>query len=430
MSRFTGFIGIFIILSLAYMMSNNRKAIDLKLVLVGLAMQWLFAFFILEVPFGKDIFHAVGGFFNLLLSFSSQGAEFVFGVLAKSEVMGKVFGTGSGFIFLFSVMPTIIFICALVGMLYHLGIMQKVVSFMAKLFTKLMDVSGAEALSNTASIFVGQVEAQIMIRPYVAGMTMSELLASMSGSMACISGGMMAIYIALGMKAEYLMAASLMAIPGSFVISKIVWPETEEPQTRGTFKLEVVKRDTNLIDAAAHGCIDGLHIVGNIIAMLMGFLALIALCNWFVGIIGGWLSLTGLNLSFIGLNLKALSLNSILGVIFAPIALAMGVPSHDIVQIGNLMGTKFVLNEVVSYLQLSDILHGHTTIHLAQKSITIVTFALCGFANLASVAMQIGGIGAIAPSRKHDLAKLGIKALICGTLASYMSAAIAGIILS
>jgi len=432
MSRFFGLIGILVILSIAYAMSNNRKAINLRVVLVGLALQWGFAFFILKFPLGKEIFHFLGQLISKLLSFSNKGAEFVFGVLAIPSTIEKVFGAGTGFIFAFSVVPTIIFVCAVVGILYHLGVMQKVVAVMGKAFAKLMDVSGAEALSNAASVFIGQVEAQIMIQPYIAGMTMSELLASMAGSMACIAGGIMAVYIALGIQAEYLLAASLMAIPGAFVISKIVWPETKEPQTRGAVKIEVTKKDTNLIDATAHGCISGVKVAVNVIAMLIGFLAVLAMCDWFIGKIGLWLAWTGVDLSTIGLNLKSLSLGSLLGVIFAPMAYVMGVPSHDILSVGSLMGTKFVLNEFVAYLQLSDIIHPHvhhaiTT--LAPKSITIVTFALCGFANFSSVAMQIGGIGALAPSRKHDLAKLGMKALLCGTFASYMSATIAGIIL-
>lgn len=429
MNRFFGLLGICAILGIAYAMSNNRKAISKRIIIVGLTLQWLMALFILKVPLGQQIFRAAGNFISMLLSFSSKGSEFVFGVLATPATVEKIFGSGSGFIFVFSVAPTIIFMCALIGILYHLGIMQKVVSSMAKVFARLMNLSGAESLSNAASIFVGQVEAQIMIRPYIAGMTMSELLASMSGSMACIAGGIMAVYIALGIRAEYLLAASLMAVPGAFVIAKIVWPETEESQTKGVVKVSVNKAHCNLIDATAHGCIDGIKVAANVIAMLVGFLGLIALIDWGIGTLGTLIATSGLDFSTIGINFKHLNLGSILGVVFAPMAFLMGVPVHDILHVGSLMGTKFVLNEFVAYLQLADIQHGKAAFGLAAKSTTIVTFALCGFANLSSIAMQIGGIGALAPSRKSDLAKLGVKALICGTLASYMSATIAGIIL-
>ena len=430
MNRFFGLIGIAVILAIAYAMSNNRKAISLRIVLVGLTLQWAFAVFILKVPLGQKIFHAIGAFITMLLGFSSKGAEFVFGVFAQPAALEKIFGVGTGFIFAFSVAPTIIFMCALIGILYHVGIMQRVVAFMAKVFAKLMNVSGSEALSNTASIFVGQIEAQIMIQPYVSGMTMSELLASMSGSMACIAGGIMAVYIALGIHAEYLLAASLMSVPGAFVIAKIVWPETEPSQTKGMVTLEVRKQNVNLIDAAAHGCASGVRVAVNVVAMLIGFLALVALLDWFIGILGSWIALTGWDWTIVGLNLKALKLSSVLGAIFAPLAFLMGVPAHDVLQVGSLLGTKLVLNEFVAYLQLADIVHGvNHAVTLAPKSVTIATFALCGFANFSSIAMQIGGIGALAPSRKHDLATLGIKALICGTMASYVSATVAGIIL-
>ena len=429
MEKFVGFIGILVILGIAYAMSNNRKAINKRLVVVGLVLQWCIALFILKVPLGQAIFKKLGEFISMLLAFSDQGAEFVFGVLAKPEYLSEVFGPSNGMVFAFKIAPTIIFVCSLVSILYYLGIMQKVVSVVAKIVFKLMHVSGAEALSNAASVFVGQIEAQIMIRPYVPGMTMSELLASMTGSMACIAGGIMAVYIAMGIPANYLLTASLMAIPGALVISKIVWPETEESETTGEVRLIVEKTDCNLIDAAAHGCSDGMKVAINVIAMLVGFLALIAMIDWFLGLVGDGLSSIGLNLSFIGLNLNDLTLSGILGVIFAPIALVMGVPPTEIVNVGGLFGTKIVATEFVAYLDLSAIIHGTSDTVLSHKSIVISTFALCGFANLGSVAMQIGGIGELAPSRRRDLARLGIKALICGTMASYMSATIAGILI-
>lgn len=429
MDRFFGVIGILVILGIALAMSNNRKAINKRLVLVGLSLQWAIALFVLKVPAGQWIFKQLGDFISMLLAFSDKGAEFVFGVLAKPEFIAEAFGPGNGMIFAFKIAPTIIFVCALVSILYYLGIMQKVVSVVAKIVFKLMNVSGAEALSNAASAFVGQVEAQIMIRPYIPGMTMSELLASMTGSMACIAGGVMAVYIAMGVPANYLLTASLMAIPGALVISKIVWPETEESETKGDVRINIEQTDCNLIDAAAHGCSDGMRVAINVIAMLVGFLAIIAMIDWMMGISGDLLSKTGLDLTMIGLSLKHLTLDNFLGVLFSPMAFVMGVPANEILTVGGLMGTKLVATEFVAYLQLSAILGGTAGVTLSAKSVTIATFALCGFANLGSVAIQIGGIGELAPTRRRDLAKLGIKALICGTLASYMSATIAGILI-
>ena len=302
----------------------------------------------------------------------------------------------------------------LVSMAYHLGIMQRVVSVVARVVHKLMGVSGSEALSNVASTFVGQVEAQIMIKPYLPGMTMSELLASMAGSMACIAGGVMAVYIALGVPAPYLLAASLMAAPGALVISKIVWPETEVSETKGVVKLEIKKQDANLIDAISHGASDGLKVGFNVIAMLIGFIALIALVNYILAKIG---MLVGF---------PQLSLKLILGYLFAGFAWAMGVPTQDITTAGGLMGTKMVLNEFVAYLDLTNL--QRTAQAMSPKGLLITSFALCGFANFSSIAIQVGGIGELAPMRRADLAKLGFKALICGTLASYLSATLAGLL--
>ncbi len=429
MERFFGIFGIIFILGIAFLMSNNRKAINLRVVISGLLLQLLVAIFVLKVPLGQMIFHKIGDFITQLLNFSDKGGEFVFGVLVnKPEVFDKLFGMGSGFIFAFKIVPTIIFVAALVSVAYHIGLMQKVVAVVAKLVYKIMGVSGSEALSNAASIFVGQVEAQILIKPYVSGMTMSELLASMSGSMACIAGGVMAVYISLGIPASYLLTASLMAAPGALVISKIVFPETEESQTKGSVKLEVKKTNVNLIDAIAHGAGDGMRISINVIAMLIALIAIIAMLDAFVGFVGVLLSHTGLSLGFIGLDLTHLSLKSILGSFFSIFAWLMGVPWAEAQSVGTLMGTKMVLNEFVAYMDLSAIVKGTSDIVLSQKSVAIATFALCGFANFGSVAIQVGGIGELAPNRRKDIAKLGIKALICGTLASYMSATIAGIL--
>jgi len=424
MERFTGLIGIVLIFGIAFLMSNNRKAINYRLVLSGIAIQLSLAVFILKVPLGKTIFSWIGDVVTKILNFSQKGAEFVFGPLVNSENMGKAFGSGNEFIFFFNIIPTIIFVAVLVSVAYYLGIMQRLVKFIAMIVYKLMGVSGSEALSNVASAFVGQVEAQIMIKPYLKGMTMSELLASMTGSMACIAGGVMAVYIAMGVQAEYLIAASLMAAPAALVISKIVWPETEISETKGTVSLEIKKTNANLVDAISHGASDGLKVGLNVVAMLIGFIAIIALVDFVLGKIGFGLSSLGMSLSFIGINLQTLSLNQILGTVFSVFAYAMGVPGKDIQVAGSLMGTKMVINEFVAYLDLAKIKET-----LDPKTILITSFALCGFANFSSIAIQVGGIGELSPERRTDLAKLGMRALICGTLASYLSATIAGILM-
>ncbi len=397
MDRFFGIFGIITILGIAFLISRDKKAIDWRLVWTGLGLQLLIAVFILKVPPGKVFFSGIGELIKKLLDFADKGGEFVF-------------GPENGFIFALKIVPTIIFVAVLVNIAYHTGIMQRVVSFAARIVYKIMGVSGSEAISNVASAFVGQVEAQIMIKPYVAGMTRSELLASMTGSMACIAGGVMAVYISMGVPAEYLLAASLMAAPGALVISKIVYPETRQSETRGEVKLEVRKTHANLIDAIAHGASDGMRISINVIAMLIGFLALIAMIDALLGLWG-------------------LSLNLILGTVFSVFAWLMGVPWDEAFTVGSLMGTKMAINEFVAYMNLAPVIDGTSDIVLSQKSIVIASFALCGFANLGSIAIQVGGIGEIAPNRRADLAKLGIRALICGTLASYMSATIAGILM-
>jgi len=415
MERFTGLIGIALILGLAFALSNNRQAINYRLVGTGLALQFGLAVFILKTSVGQHIFQFLGAAITKVLDFSKEGAAFVFGPMVNSAVLSKAFGPTNTFIFFFTIIPTIIFVAVLVSMAYHLGIMQRIVSVVARGVHWLMGVSGAEAVSNVASTFVGQVEAQIMIKPYLPGMTMSELLASMTGSMACIAGGVLAVYIALGVPAPYLLAASLMAAPGGLVISKIVWPETEVSETQGTVKLEVKKQDANLVDAISHGASDGLKVGLNVIAMLIGFIALIGLVNYLLSKLG------------MLIGVPALSMKYILGYLFAGFAWAMGVPSKDITTVGGLMGTKMVLNEFVAYLDLTAL--QKTTNALSPKALLISSFALCGFANFSSIAIQVGGIGELAPSRRSDLAKLGFKALICGTLASYLSATLAGILL-
>jgi CNT family concentrative nucleoside transporter len=412
MERFTGLLGIVLILGVSFLMSNNRKAINYRTVGVGLLMQVFLAVFILKTEVGQNLFQWLGDSINTLLGQADKGAQFVFGSLVNRDLMIKAFGPGNDYIFFFKVVPTIIFVAVLVNMFYHLGILQRVVSFIGKGVHWLMGVSGAEALSNVASTFVGQVEAQIMIKPYLKNMTNSELMASMTGSFACIAGGVMAVYISLGVPAAYLLAASLMAAPGALVISKIMFPETEKSETEGEVKLELSKTHANLVDAIAAGASEGLKVGLNVIAMLIGFIALIALVDLGLGHIGAWI------------NYPELSMNTILGKVFSVFAFAMGVPAQDVEVAGALMGKKMVVNEFVAYL---DMVHLKAT--LDPKTIAITSFALCGFANFSSVAIQIGGIGELAPSRRSDLAKLGFKALIAGTLASYLSATLAGLLL-
>ena len=425
MARFTGVIGIVIILGLAYLWSNNRKKINIRLVITGLILQLVLAVFILKVPIGQDIFAWLGKAINKLLDFSQQGGQFVFGDLTKvTQILPE--GIVKSGVFLFVLLPTIIFVCVLVAMAYHVGLMQRIVAVLARFVHWAMRVSGSEALSNVASAFVGQVEAQIMIRPYLSGMTKSELLASMTGSMACIAGGVMAVYISMGVPASYLLAASLMAAPGALVISKMVFPETEVSETKGKVTLEVKKEHSNIMDAISHGASDGMKISINVIAMLIGVIALIALIDALLGYFGHFLAWTGLSLDAIGLNLDNLRLKDVVGAIFSLFAIVMGVPVKESLSVGSLMGTKMVINEFVAYSDLSPMI---TQGVLSAKSIVIASFALCGFANFSSVAIQLGGIGAIAPSRKADLARLGLKAMICGTMASYISASLAGILM-
>lgn len=425
MDRFIGLIGIAVILGIAYALSNNRRAINWRLVGVGLGLQVLLAVFILKTDPGQALFSFIGHGVERLLSFADRGADFVFGKLVDRGTMTKLLGPGNDFIFFFKIIPTIIFVAVLVSIAYHIGLMQRVVAVAAKGMHRLMGVSGSEALSNVASAFVGQVEAQIMVKPYLAGMTKSELLASMAGSMACIAGGVMAVYIQLGIPAEYLLAASLMAAPGALVISKLVWPETETSETQGTVTLTVEKQHVNLVDAISHGASDGLRVSLNVVAMLIGFIALIALVDYGLSWVGRGIVAVGLDAATLGWDATQLSLKAILGLFFSGFALVMGVPWGDAFAAGALMGTKMAVNEFVAYLDMSALIKAGA---LQPKTVIIASFALCGFANFSSIAIQVGGIRQLAPQRSGDLARLGLKALICGTLASYMSATIAGIL--
>ena len=419
MERFTGLIGIVLILGIAFLMSNNRKAINLRLVLSGIALQIIIAILVLKVPFITHFFEWLGRGMSKIEQFATQGASFVYGGIMVDTHNGGAasFGMKHTFVFAFTVTATIILVCVLVAILYQLGIMQRIVAVIAKAMNFIMRVSGAEALSNIASAFVGQIEAQIMIRPYISSMTKSELLSSMAGSKACIAGGILIVYVNMGARAEYLLAASLMAAPGALVISKIIFPETEEPVTKGKVKLEVKKEHTNLIDAISHGATDGMKIAMNVVAMLIGFIGLIALINYGLGKIHFSYMSDGILTAT-----PTLSLDYLFGKLFTPMAWAMGVPSGDVQQVATLMGQKISINEFVAF----DTMTHHLAKPLSDKGLIIASFAICGFANFSSVGMQIGGIGALAPERRADLAKLGLRALVSGTLASYMSATIAG----
>ncbi|SJZ81848.1 concentrative nucleoside transporter, CNT family [Chitinophaga eiseniae] len=421
MERFQGLIGIVLILGIAFLFSNNRSKINYRLVVSGITLQVVIALLVFKVPPITWFFQQVGHAMGKLEGFARQGAAFVYGGIGVAQPPTGTLAdyASGGFVFAFNVTATIILVCVLVAVLYHFGIMQRVVAVIARAMNVVMRVSGAEALSNVASAFVGQVEAQVMIRPYLNSMTKSEILASMSGSLACIAGGILVVYANMGFQAgmdiaPFLITASLMAAPGALVISKIVFPETEESVTMGRVKMEVKSNYTNVIDAISHGAGDGFKIAMNVIAMLIGFIALIALIDWCLIHLG---HLAGLSFD--------LSLDWIFGKLFTPMAWAMGVPNQDVNNVATLLGQKLTINEFVAFKSMTS----HSVKIESAKAITIVTIAIAGFANFSSVGMQIGGIGELAPGRRTDLAKLGLKALLCGTLASYLSATIAGILL-
>jgi CNT family concentrative nucleoside transporter len=447
MERFTGIIGMAALVGLAYLLSNNKKRINWRLVAVGLSLQFAFAVMVLKGSILASYFSPLGWpkvFFNIvsrgfvkILDFTTNGASFVLGDLAKSP------GTdGSlGFFFAFQVLPTIIFFSAVMSVLYHLGIMQRIVQVMAWVMYKLMGTSGAESLSCTANIFVGQTEAPLMIRPFIRSMTMSELLAIMIGGMATIAGGVMAAYIqmlgasfaaAKGIDvisakiefAEQLLGASIMAAPAALVMAKIIWPETEEPVTKSGVKVEVEKTAENVIEAAAEGAGSGLQLALNVGGMLLAFVALIAMFNWGFEKIGAITHINDWCMTQYGSPLR---LELVFGMVLQFVGMVIGVPPAEAFQFGSLLGTKMVLNEFVAYSQLSDMIANHKIVF--DKTVFMSTFALCGFANFSSIAIQIGGLSPMAPERRSDLAKLGLKAVAGGTLANLMTATIAGILL-
>src|SRR6202142_290045 len=409
MGRFTGILGVLTMLGLAYAFSTNRRAIRLKTVAWGLGLQGAFAIFVLKIDLGRTLFQKAGDAVTRLLGYAFVGSQFVFGDLGKQ-------GSHLGFYFAFQVLPTVIFICALFAVLYYLGVMQLVIKAAAWLMIRLMGVSGAESLNVAASIFMGQTEAPQTIRPFLADLTRSELMTVMTSGMAHVSGGIMAAYIAFGIEPKHLLSAVIMTAPGTLLMAKMLVPETEVPKTAGRVvmsdeELEKEKKE-NLLGAIARGTTDGLGMALNMAAMLISFLALIALLD---GLMGG---------IHAHVQWFPASLESILGRLFAPIAFVIGIPWRDCTAIGNLLGVRMVLNELVAYSML-----GAQRTALDPRSVTIATFALCGFANFSSIGIQMGGIGALAPNQRGQLAKLGLRAMLAGTMANLMSASIAGMLL-
>ena len=418
-----GLFGLAVLIGIAWLFSNNKRAVDWRLVVTGIALQIAFAAVVLLVPGGHDVFDALGKGFVKILEFVNAGSGFIFGSLMDTSQFG--------FIFAFQVLPTIIFFSALMGVMYHLNVMQMIVRGMAWAITKIMRVSGAETTSVGASVFIGQTEAPLTVRPYIAKMTQSELITMMIGGMAHIAGGVLAAYVGMlgagdpveqAFYAKHLLAASIMAAPATLVVAKLLVPETGTPLTRGTVKMEVEKTSSNIIDAAAAGAGDGLKLALNIGAMLLAFIALIALINapltW-LGDITGLAALIG----------RPTDLSTLFGFLLAPIAWVIGTPWADATTVGSLIGQKVVINEFVAYSELAKIIRGEVpgTV-LSAEGRLVATYALCGFANFSSIAIQIGGIGGLAPERRHDLAKFGLRAVLGGTIATFMTATIAGVL--
>ena len=409
--RFRSALGMALILGGCYAFSTNRKAISKRVVLWGLGLQWLLAFLVLSDPRGASFLNWLGRKVEKVLACSEAGASFVFGEKAINP------GGPIGFVFAFRVLPTVIFMSAMFAVMYHLGVMQFVVSRIAWVMKRLMGISGAESLNVAASLFLGQTEAPLTIRPFLPKLTQSELLTVMASGMAHVSGGMMGAYFAYGIEPQHILTAVIMTAPGTILISKLLIPETGEPETLGFINVDDSTPDTNLLDAASRGTREGLGLSLNIAAMLISFISLITFTNLLLGQAGILLNdLTGSNVT--------VSLQSILGFVLSPVAWLLGVPWSESSQIGSLLGTRTILNELIAYQGLGEL---KGTLH--PRSFAIASFALCGFANLGSIGIQLGGIGALAPERRSDLAKMGLKAMIAGTLANYLSACIVGIIM-
>ena len=402
MERLIALLGLGVFIGFAYLISVNRRAIRWQPVLWGLALQLIFALFILRTAVGLAIFSWLGEVVSAFLDFSDAGASFVFGENFQD------------FFFAFKVLPTIIFFSAFISLLYHYGILQSVVKAVAWVMMRTMKTSGSETLSAAGNIFVGQTEAPLLIKPYVSTMTMSELHAVMTGGFATIAGGVLAAYVSFGVPANHLIAASVMSAPAALAISKIMFPETEVSPTRGEVSLKVERTTANGVDAIASGALDGLKLALNIGAMIIAFLAILAAFNALLGFLGGLF------------GYPEFSLEVILAVLLAPVAWLMGVPWADCNAVGTLLGKKTILNEFIAYLDLQTLIESDA---ISERSIIIATYALCGFANIGSIGIQLGGIGGIAPNRRADLARIGVRAMVAGTLACFMTACIAGMLL-
>jgi len=414
-----GLFGLAVLISAAYAFSGHKKSVDWRQIAAGVGLQILFAIVVILVPGGREFFDAISRVFVKMIDFALVGAQFIFGDLARTSEFGLIIA--------FQVLPTIIFFASLMGVLYHIGLMQKIVQGMAWVMLKVLRVSGSESLSIAANVFIGQTEAPLVVRPYIAKMTESELFAMMVGGMATIAGAVMAAYIAmLGgadevqrlFYARHLLAASVMAAPATIVIAKLLRPETEESLTKGTVRLKTEKTATNVIEAAANGAADGVKLALNVGGMLLAFIALISMINFPLAWFG---QVTGIE-SLIG---QALSLSIILGYLLSPLAWIIGIPWGEATVVGGLIGEKIILNEFVAYLHLGEIKHT-----ISEHSVLISTYALCGFANFSSIAIQLGGIGGLAPDRRPDIARLGLRAVLGGTLATMMTATIAGVLTS
>ena len=406
MDRLIGFLGIIILLAIAFGLSNNRAKINLRIIFWGLGLQWLFAICILKTPIGKPIFSFFDKVINKLISFSDAGGDFLF----KSFI--PEIGVHAGLInFAFRALPTIIFFSSLMALLYHLGIIQIIVKWIARVMQKTMGTSGSETLSISANIFVGQTEAPLMVRPFIQNMTRSELMAVMTGGFATVAGGVLAIYVKwlsdIPGIAGHLLAASVMSAPAALVIAKIIYPETDSSETQGDLKVHIEKTSSNAMEALGNGATDGLKLAANVAAMLIAFVSIVAMFNYL--------------LSFAGTSLE-----SILGTIFKPLAWSMGVPWNEAGSMGILMGKKIVFTELIAYGDLKSLLG---TGEISDRTAIIASYALCGFANFGSIGIQLGGIGCMAPGRKKDLASLVTKAMIGGALASWLTATIAGILI-
>jgi concentrative nucleoside transporter, CNT family len=400
--RWVSILGLFTMLGIAWALSSNRRAIRWRPVLVGSALQIVFALVILRTEIGRATFDWAGSVINRFLDFTDAGAAFVFGERFKE------------FYFAFKVLPTIIFFSSFIAVLYHYGVLQRIVEFFARIMMRTMRTSGAESLSASANIFVGQTEAPMLIRPFIGQMTMSELMAVMTGGFATVAGGVMVAYVGMGISAKHLLAASVMSAPAALVMAKLMFPETEQPKTAGRVEIEVERPWVNGLDAAATGAADGLKLALNVGAMLIAFVALIALVDWPLGALGNLIGFSDLSLKWL------------LGQVGRPLAWVMGVPWAESAHVGTLIGIKTAVNEFVGYIEMQKMMQAGL---LSERAQVIATYALCGFSNFSSVAIQIGGIGGMAPERKSDLARLGLRAMVAGSLACFQTATIAGFLL-